>query len=129
MKKNTSLTKKDSKYWDALSQMITECERLRLQKELSQKDLAERMGTTQSVISRFENMGRTPNYDFIVRLADALDCSVNIVFNKNNTEMLETEVSLVFSSVDECLPADYERKYSPDNNVEDSKDVIDNLAA
>ncbi len=56
--------------------MIQECVSKRIEKKLSQKDLAERMGTKQSVISRFENMGRIPNYDFIIRLANALDLNL-----------------------------------------------------
>jgi transcriptional regulator with XRE-family HTH domain len=39
---------------------------------MSQSDLADLMKTKQSVISRFENMGRLPNYDFIARLSSAL---------------------------------------------------------
>jgi transcriptional regulator with XRE-family HTH domain len=64
--------KKDIDYWAPLSQIILESIIIRDSKNMSQADLAKEMDTRQSVISRFENMGRTPNYDFIARLALAL---------------------------------------------------------
>ncbi len=62
-------------YWAPLSRIIIESIELRDSKGMSQTDLAEVMKTKQSVISRFENMGRLPNYDFIARLALALNHS------------------------------------------------------
>jgi transcriptional regulator with XRE-family HTH domain len=59
-------------YWDPLAQLIMETIDARHRQKMSQSTLARKMGTKQSVISRFENMGRLPNYDFISRLALAL---------------------------------------------------------
>ncbi|MDH5718724.1 MAG: helix-turn-helix transcriptional regulator [Spirochaetia bacterium] len=64
---------KEIEYWDALNEIILESVQLRDNKNLSQGDLAKKMETKQSVISRFENMGRVPNYDFISRLSLALE--------------------------------------------------------
>lgn len=46
------------------------CERVRM--DLTQRQLADVLGTTQSVISRFENLGRKPSLDFLGRIATAL---------------------------------------------------------
>ncbi len=46
------------------------CERARL--GISQQELAAAVGTTQSAISRFENLGRKPSLSFLERLASAL---------------------------------------------------------
>ncbi len=59
-------------YWDPLAQLIMETINARHRQKLSQSSLAKRMKTKQSVISRFENMGRLPSYDFISRLALSL---------------------------------------------------------
>lgn len=59
-------------YWIPLSKIIVESIELRDSLEMSQTDLASKMKTRQSVISRFENMGRIPNYKFIARLSLAL---------------------------------------------------------
>jgi transcriptional regulator with XRE-family HTH domain len=40
---------------------------------ISQEDLAKTMGTTQSVISRFEHFGRKPTLDFMLKLTNALN--------------------------------------------------------
>ncbi len=43
---------------------------------LSQRDLAERTGTTQSAIARLEAGGRPPRIDTLLRIAHALDCDL-----------------------------------------------------
>ena len=43
---------------------------------LSQRQLAERVGTTQSAIARLERGGRPPRIDTLLRIADALDCDL-----------------------------------------------------
>ena len=43
---------------------------------LSQKELAERCGTTQSAIARLEAGGRPPRIDTLLRIANALDCDL-----------------------------------------------------
>ncbi|HET7567694.1 MAG TPA: helix-turn-helix transcriptional regulator [Gaiellaceae bacterium] len=48
----------------------------RLAKGLSQRELAERCGTTQSAIARLERGGRPPRIDTLLRIAEALDCEL-----------------------------------------------------
>ena len=43
---------------------------------LSQRELAERCGTTQSAIARLERGGRPPRIDTLLRIADALNCDL-----------------------------------------------------
>ena len=43
---------------------------------LSQADLAELVGTTQSAIARLESGGRPPRIDTLLRIAAALDCDL-----------------------------------------------------
>ena len=45
---------------------------------LSQAELAEICGTTQSAIARLESGGRPPRIDTLLRLAHALDCDLAI---------------------------------------------------
>ncbi len=45
---------------------------------LSQKELAELTGTTQSAIARLESGGRPPRIDTLLRIANALDCSLAV---------------------------------------------------
>jgi predicted transcriptional regulator len=45
---------------------------------LSQAQLAELTGTTQSAIARLESGGRPPRIDTLLRIADALDCELSV---------------------------------------------------
>ncbi|MGD0713279.1 MAG: helix-turn-helix transcriptional regulator [Gaiellaceae bacterium] len=43
---------------------------------LSQRELAELVGTTQSAIARLERGGRPPRIDTLLRIAEALECEL-----------------------------------------------------
>jgi transcriptional regulator with XRE-family HTH domain len=43
---------------------------------ISQKELAELTGTTQSAIARLESGGRPPRIDTLLRISEALDCEL-----------------------------------------------------
>jgi transcriptional regulator with XRE-family HTH domain len=45
---------------------------------LSQAELAELTGTTQSAIARLESGGRPPRIDTLLRIANALDCELSV---------------------------------------------------
>ena len=45
---------------------------------LSQRELAELVGTTQSAIARLERGGRPPRIDTLLRIAEALDCALAV---------------------------------------------------
>ncbi len=60
-------------------QIISDIIRLRNKKKITQKQLAVRMGTTQSALSRFEIGGRrNPSLNFLKRLADALGTKLEV---------------------------------------------------
>ena len=52
----------------------------RINKGLSQKALAEKLHTKQSVISRVENAKTTPSLSFLKRLASVLNVSLRVQF-------------------------------------------------
>lgn len=55
--------------------------RLRLEKGLSQHDLADLIGTKQSAISRLENGSYNPSIEFLSKIAHALGKELHISFN------------------------------------------------
>jgi len=57
---------------DILFSLIEQEITLRINRGWTQADLAERMNTKQSAISRFENYGRKPSLDFLINLCNAL---------------------------------------------------------
>lgn len=52
----------------------------RTKHDLTQKELAEKMGTTQSAISRLEKGNISPTVDFLKKLAEATDSKLDIRF-------------------------------------------------
>jgi transcriptional regulator with XRE-family HTH domain len=52
---------------------------------LSQRELAHRVGTTQSAIARLESGGRPPRIDTLLRIADALDCDLHVELRPRGT--------------------------------------------
>jgi ribosome-binding protein aMBF1 (putative translation factor) len=63
------------RYYAALADQVLE---QRLTRNLSQRELAELCGTTQSAIARLERGGRPPRIDTLLRVANALDCELVI---------------------------------------------------
>lgn len=51
---------------------------MRINGKLTQKKLAEKMGTKQSAISRFESGTYNPSLAFLHKLADALDVKLHV---------------------------------------------------
>lgn len=54
--------------------------KVRIEKGLTQKELAEKMKTKQSVISRVENAKTIPSLSFLKRLASVLNVPLQIQF-------------------------------------------------
>lgn len=69
--------------WEADAQrreLVKQIIALRIKAHLTQKDLAEKVGTNQSAISRLESGKYNPSVDFLSRIARALNKRVEIHF-------------------------------------------------
>jgi len=56
----------------------------RLEKGLSQSELAEKVGTKQSAISRLESGNYNPSINFLGKVATALNLKLNISFSRKS---------------------------------------------
>jgi len=54
--------------------------RARIENKITQKELAKKMNTTQSVISRVEQAKTSPSISFLKRLAAALNTTLQVQF-------------------------------------------------
>ena len=68
----------DAQFQDLYAAIGRQVMEQRLARELSQKELAELCGTTQSAIARLEGGGRAPRMDTLLRIANALDCELDL---------------------------------------------------
>ena len=57
----------------------------RARRSVSQRELAELTGTTQSAVSRLEGGGRVPRLDTLLRVANALDCTLEVNLRPRTT--------------------------------------------
>lgn len=79
---------KDPKFKKALKETQVEYEVARaiilerVKHKMTQKDLAKKLKTRQSVISRVENGKTTPSLSFLKRLASVFNTSLKIEFGK-----------------------------------------------
>ncbi|MDA8273033.1 MAG: helix-turn-helix transcriptional regulator [Deltaproteobacteria bacterium] len=60
-------------------QIIREIIKARIKQGLSQKELAERIGTRQSNISRLESGDCNPSLEFLIKVAHGLDKELSIL--------------------------------------------------
>ncbi|MDD2582702.1 MAG: helix-turn-helix transcriptional regulator [Desulfuromonadaceae bacterium] len=61
-----------AKWEQNVYQIVSDLTVYRLKQRISQAELAQRINTSQSVITRFERLGRIPTLEFIYRVADGL---------------------------------------------------------
>lgn len=54
----------------------TRIKRIRIDKKMSQKSVAEQLGIPYSTYSNYENNNREPNYDTLKRIADILNVTI-----------------------------------------------------
>lgn len=83
------------KMYEALSAFLADYEFLKDSKDLTQKDIAEKMGTTQSAISRIESLKTNPSYKQLLKMAEAVggellvtpmkDMTVQVPYDLQNT--------------------------------------------
>lgn len=72
----------DEAFYAAIAQQVAE---QRAARNLSQRELAELCGTTQSAIARFETGARPPRLDTLLRVAAALDCRLDVKLRPRTT--------------------------------------------
>jgi len=65
----------DGWFFARIAAQVAEQRRAR---DLSQTELAALVGTSQSAIARLESGGRPPRIDTLLRIADALDCALEV---------------------------------------------------
>lgn len=79
---------------------------LRTQLELTQSDLAEKVGLTYVQIGRYEKRGVTPSADVLNKIADALNTTSDFLMNgstndKATAQIVDNELLTLFKSVEQ----------------------------
>ena len=85
----------EEEYQKFLMDIIAQVVKLRIDRGLSQTDLAKLSGLKQSAISRFENLGSNPTLKFLFKLLKALDGKIEIVSKKKRKTSKEIHINLI----------------------------------
>lgn len=64
--------------------MKNKIKELRIEKKLSQQDLAKILETTQDTISLWELNKRQPNAEMLIRIADYFECSIDYLVGRTD---------------------------------------------
>lgn len=89
---------------------------LREEKNMSQKELSTKLGVSEGSISLYENEGRKPSYEILLRLSEIFNCSIDyIVCNSDirDIEKINFDPDLIkigLSSKDYNPPTEKQRK-------------------
>ena len=57
---------------------------LRLERQLTQKQLAEKLGLSQQVVGYYENEINQPAPDMLIRIANFFNCSIDYLLNRED---------------------------------------------
>ena len=63
---------------------------LRLQKHLTQLQLAERLGITKSMVSAYETSSRYPSYEVLIKLASLFGTTTDYLLGLENKRCIDT---------------------------------------
>ena len=82
-----TLEQEENELW-LRAKIVLQFVEIRERKKLSQQDVADIMGVSKQLISRFERMENSPTLSFLSKYADALDADINtIILMKNIQEI------------------------------------------
>ena len=88
-----------------MSVFSDELQKLRKQNNMTQEELADKLGVTKSAISMYENGKRFPDYDTLERIANLLNVNISLFFSQNKKasfnieDAYEKEILEVFRSL------------------------------
>lgn len=60
--------------------------RLRSKQKLTQEDLANKVGVSRATIAGYETKGKKPPYSTLIKIAKALNCSIDYLLGNDNSE-------------------------------------------
>ena len=99
------------KMYESLSQYLVDFNLLKDSNKITQKEIAQKMGTTQSAISRIESLKTNPSYKQLVKMSEAVggkllitpmaDMTIQVPYDLQST-VRELAISQKLS-VQECL--------------------------
>lgn len=76
---------------------------LRIKSNMSQAELAERLGISRSAVSSYENGTRSPNHEILIKLATIFNVSTDYLLGRTDENNKPDEINQVFSEIRRLL--------------------------
>jgi len=84
---------------------------LRTGRDLSQRQLAEQIGTSGPIIGRYERGDASPSIDVVEKLADAFEVSVDYLIGRTDRQLLDSGMLQRIDAIERMEPADRKRLF------------------
>ncbi|EKF49497.1 transcriptional regulator, XRE family protein [Thermosipho africanus H17ap60334] len=101
----------EEEFENFLINLVTQIVKLRMKKGITQKELAKKLGTKQSAISRLESMSTNPTLKFLFKVLKALDAEIKINDLTPKEEKFKIKVN------DNILESVKNYKINPDDKI------------
>lgn len=82
---------------------------MRTQKRITQKELAEKLLTSQQNLAQYENDKRNPKFETVLKIASALGCNVSDLYPITD------------------VTTELEREYAPEKNISNLQEYLESL--
>lgn len=93
---------------------------LREEKNMSQKELSIALGVSEGSISLYENEGRKPSYEILLKLSEIFECSIDYIVGKTDKKNIDSndfdsdKIRIGLSSKDYTEITDIQKKQIED---------------
>ena len=84
----------------------------RRQMNLTQKDLAQRIGTSYKYISRLENGKKFPSLEMLICIAGELEVSLDYIINADQFQRSSSTEEILFNSFNKFHRSDFEKGFA-----------------
>ena len=104
---------------------------LRLREDLTQKEMADRLGIAKSTVSMYENGNREPDFELLEQIADYFNVDMNFLLGKDKDEryFLDTKTTQIAQEIFDNEELKLLFDAAKDSSPEDLKAVHDMLLA
>lgn len=104
---------------------------LRLREDLTQKEMADRLGIAKSTVSMYENGNREPDFELLEQIADYFNVDMNFLLGKDKDEryFLDEKTTQIAQEIFDNEELKLLFDAAKDSSPEDLKTVHDMLLA
>lgn len=99
--------------------------KIRKEAGITQKELADKIGVSRTTIAGYETEGKEPSYDNLIKIARALNCSLDVLLDYQNKEnQSDHQVKLFYEKLSQREDLQLLLKETEDLNPDSVKRIV-----